>query len=153
METAVLKFIQSQKLMVIASHNAQEAWVANIYIGVDDKGTIYFVSPEDTKHSQMILGNPKVAFSIAWFDPTNHANRKAIQGLGICHLAKDEKEIATGVQLHNKNFPEFKNRITIDWIHNNEYNSRIWTLTPTFIKYWDDEIYGDKQSKEFTLAK
>jgi uncharacterized protein YhbP (UPF0306 family) len=47
----LLEFIQSQKLMVVACHSEKDVWVANTYIGVDEKGTIYFISPEDTKHS------------------------------------------------------------------------------------------------------
>ena len=147
----VLKFAKSQKLMAIASSAAKDVWIASVYIGVDDNLNIYFISPKTTKHSQMILDNPNVAFSIAWFDLTNHGNRKAIQGLGICHLAEDEKEISKGVKLHNQNFPEFKEKITVDWIYNNEWESKVWILKPTYIKYWDDEIYGDKETKEFDL--
>ncbi len=148
----VLKFLRSQKLMVIASREGEEVWVANVYFGVDEKGLIYFISPENNKHSKMILNNPKIAFSIAWFDPKNHANRKAVQGLGICRPAQNEREIKTGVTLHNQNFPEFKERITVDWIHTNEFGSRVWVLQPIYMKYWDDELYGDKESEEFTLT-
>lgn len=137
--------------MVIASREGEEVWVANVYFGVDEKGLIYFISPENNKHSKMILNNPKIAFSIAWFDPTNHANRKAVQGLGICRPAQNEGEIKTGVTLHNQNFPEFKERITVDWIHTNEFGSRVWVLQPIYMKYWDDELYGDKESEEFTI--
>ena len=146
-----LHFIKSQRLMVIASHDEKDLWVANVYFGIDEKGAIYFISPEDTKHSKMILKNPKIAFSIAWFDSTNHKNRKAVQGLGICCPAENEEEIAIGVKLHNQNFPEFKERITINWIRTNEWGSKVWVLKPTYMKYWDDEIYGDDESEEFTL--
>jgi hypothetical protein len=100
----------------------------------------------------MKLKNPNVAFSIAWFDPNNHKNRKAVQGLGICHLAENEEEIKTGVKLHNQNFQEFKETITLEWIHSNKWGSKVWVLKPTYIKYWDDEIYGDNESEEFTLS-
>ncbi len=147
----VLTFLKSQKLMAIACHDSEVIWIANVYFGVDEKGLIYFVSPANNKHSGMILKNPNIAFSVAWFDPTNHANRKAVQGLGICRPAQNEDEIKIGVSLHNLNFPEFKKRITIDWIHTNEWGSKIWVLRPTYIKYWDDELYGDKETEEFTI--
>lgn len=147
----VLKFLKSQKLMVIATHDKKDVWVANVYFSADAKGNLYFISPEDTKHSHMILKNPNVAFSIAWFDPKNHKNRKAVQGLGVCCPAKTEKEIETGVKLHNQNFPEFKERITMEWIHTNEWGSKVWILKPSYIKYWDDELYGDDETKEFYL--
>ena len=147
-----MEFIRSQRVIIIASHDGNEVWVANVYFGIDENGLIYFISPEETKHSSMILKNPKVAFSIVWFDSTNHKNRKAVQGLGVCRLAESESEIATGVKLHNQNFPEFKERITVDWIHTNEWGSKVWVLKPEYIKYWDDEIYGGEESEEFTFS-
>jgi len=148
----VLRFLTSQKLMTIASRDEKSVWVANVYIGVDENATIYFISPEDTKHSKMILKNPDVAFSVAWFDPKNHKNRKAVQGLGVCRLAENEDEIATGATLHNQNFTEFKEQITVDWIHDNKWDSRVWILKPIYMKYWDDELYGDDETEEFTLS-
>ena len=147
----LLKFIKSQKLMVIASHGEKYIWVANVYYGIDDNFKFYFVSPEDTKHSQQILKNPKIAFSVVWFDPANHKNRKAVQGLGSCRLAQNEEEMAKGVQLHNYNFPEFAQRITVEWIHANEFESRIWVVEPSYMKYWDDELYGEKETEEFSF--
>ena len=146
-----LKFIKNQKLMVIASRDEKDVWVANVYFGVDEKATIYFISPKNTKHSQMILKNPKVAFSIAWFDPNNHKNRKAIQGLGVCRPAKNPTEIATGVKLLYKKFPDLRDILTVKWIMTNVWGSKIWVLKPTYMKYWDDEIYGDDETEEFTL--
>lgn len=137
--------------MVVATNDQKDVWVANVYFGADESGTLYFISPEDTKHSQMIPKNPQVAFSIAWYNPKNHADRKAVQGLGTCRPAENENEIATGVRLHNQNFPEFKKRITMDWIYSNEYGSKVWILKPTYIKYWDDEVYGKEESEEFIL--
>src|SRR3989338_6057161 len=147
----LLTFIKNQKLLVLASHQEKDIWVANLYFGTDEKANIYFISPKDNKHSQLILKNPEVAFSIAWFDPTNHKNRKGIQGLGVCRPAEKEEEIITGVKLHNQNFPEFKEKITVEWIHTNEWNSKVWVLKPSYMKYWDDEIYGDDESEKFTL--
>ena len=138
--------------MTLAAHDPKDVWVANVYFGVDDTGTIYFVSPTTNRHSQMILKNPQVAFSIAWFDATNHKNRKAVQGLGVCRPAETEDEIATGVRLHNHNFPEFKKRITVEWIYTNEWNSKVWILEPSYLKYWDDELYGDDESEEFFIG-
>lgn len=144
-------FIRSQKLMVLAAADEAGVWVANVYIGCDAQGLIYFVSPLKTRHSEMILRNPRVAFSIAWFDQKNHKNRKAVQGKGICRLAENESEIVSGVSLHNQNYPEFKERITVDWIHNNSRGSKIWVLKPDYLKYWDDELYGEKECCEFAL--
>lgn len=146
-----LPFLQSQHLLTIAMCAGTEQWIANLYFGTDENGTMYFISPTDTAHSKMILENPQVVFSTAWFDPANHKNRKAIQGRGTCRLAQNEEEMATGVRLHTANFPEFKERITTEWIRTNEWGAKVWVLQSTYIKYWDDERYGDDETEEFHL--
>src|SRR3989338_4192366 len=143
----LLTFIKNQKLLVLASHQEKDIWVANLYFGTDEKANIYFISQKDSKHSQLILKNPEVAFSIAWFDPTNHKNRKGIQGLGICSQAKNPIEIATGIKLLSKKFPDLRDTLTIKWIMTNIWGSKVWILKPSFIKYWDDEVYGDEESE------
>ena len=137
--------------MTIASQGEKDIWVANVYIGVDEKATIYFVSSKDTKHSKMILKNSNVAFSIAWFDPNNNKNRKSVQGLGVCRPAENPTEIAIGIKLLYKNFPDLRDIFTVKWITTNAWNSKVWILKPSYMKYWDDEIYGDDESEEFTL--
>ena len=144
----LLEFLKSKKLLVIASHS-DKTWISNVFYGIDDNFRIYFVSPKSAEHSQQISRNPDIAFSVVWYNEKNHGDRKGVQGKGTCRLARDDEEIRKGVELHNKNFPEFAGRITFDWIKNNEFNSRIWVIEPKSIKYWDDQLYGDDETEEF----
>lgn len=148
----LLEFLQTQKLLAIATCDNGEPWIANVYYGVDEKFKIYFISPKSTRHSNYILQHSRVAFSIAWFDQTNHKNRKAIQGLGACRLAQNPEEIEVGVRLHNANFPEFAERITVEWINTNEYGSAVWVIEPNYMKFWSDELYGEDESEEFYFS-
>jgi len=148
----LLSFLQSQKLISIAP-KSNEPWIANAFYGVDNDCVFYFVSSTQTKHSQQILENGDVAFNVAWYNPNNHTDRKAIQGIGRCTMANKHEEIAIGVQLHNDRFPEFAERITIDWIEDPGNESKIWTLQPSYIKYWDDTLYKNGESKEFIFEK
>lgn len=147
----LLSFLRSQQLLTIASHDAKNVWLANVYYSIDDQGTIYFISPKKNRHSQMMLKNPKVAFSVAWFDPKNHQNRKAVQGLGVCRPAKTPQEIATGIRLLYKNFPDLREILTIKWIMTNAWGTKVWIVQPSYMKHWNDELYGEKESKEFVL--
>ena len=96
----------------------------------------------------MILKNPKIAFSIAWFDPKNNKNRKGVQGLGICKQANITETIV-GIKLLYKKFPDLHDILTLEWIKTNAWNTKVWTIKPNYIKYFDDEIYGDDESEEF----
>ena len=147
----LLEFLQSQRAMALASHDGSDLWIANVFVGVDDEFNIFFISNEGAKHSQQIIQNPDIAFSTVWFNENNHTDRKGVQGLGNCKIATDEGEIVKGVQLHNKNYPEFKDLITVDWIRNNEDQSKMWVLRPKFIKFWNDEFYDEEETEEFSF--
>ena len=151
MQKELLDFFKSQKLMAVASGEGG-VWIANVYYGIDDDFKLYFISPTDTKHSRQILKNPRIAFSVAWYDPKNPGNRKAVQGLGTCRLADSTEEIIKGVQLHNQSFPEFASTITVQWIRQNESDSRVWAVEPSYIKFWNDELYGEEETEEFKLG-
>jgi len=146
----LLAFLRSQKLVSIASHNTKDVWIANVYFGADEKGTIYFISSKDSKHSQMILKNPKVAFSASWFDLKNNKNRKGIQGLGICKQA-DIAESIKGIKLLYKGFPDLHDILTLEWIKTNAWNTKVWVIKPSYMKYFDDKVYGDDESEEFNF--
>jgi len=148
----VLDFLKNQRLMAIATSDERGPWIANVYFSADEKGTIYFVSSIDTRHSEMILKNQNIAFSTAWFDPNNQRNRKSVQGLGACRPIKNPIEIAAGIKLLYKNFSDLRDIFTVEWIVANMASSRIWKISPTYIKYWDDELYGEDESKEFIIS-
>ena len=145
-----LKFLHVQQVLTISCHDKKGVWAAPVYVGVEGE-KIYFISPKNAKHSKMILKDPNVAFTAAWFSPKDHRDRKGVQGLGTCRLADTEDEIAIGVWLHNQSFHEFKDKVTVEWVHNNEWGSSVWVLTPSYIKFWDDARYGDEESEEFTV--
>lgn len=147
----LMNFLKNQKLLALACHNEKEIWSANVYFAADNKGTLYFVSQKDAKHSTMILQNPNISFSVAWFDPMNNNNRKGVQGLGICRQAEGLSEITTGIALLYKNFPDLRSTLTIEWILTNAWGAKIWVVQPSYMKYWDDEEYKEEESKEFSF--
>ena len=147
-----LKFLRSQKILVIASRDEREVLATNVYMASNEDGQIYFVSPEGAKHSTMMLKNPEVAFATAWFNEKDHTDRKGIQGSGRCEIVTDLKKITEGIMLLNERFPDLKRSITVQYILENIWKSRMWVIGPKSIKYWDDELYRDDQSREFTFS-
>lgn len=150
---AALDFLKNQKLVAIACTDENGPWIANVYYGADNNGKIYFISPQKNRHSEAILRNPHVAFTVAWFDPANHKNRKAVQGLGTCRQAKNSNEIVAGIKLLYDKFPDLRETLTVKWIMANIWGSRVWVIEPSYMKYWDDELYGEDESQEFFLSE
>lgn len=145
----LLDFLKSQKIIIIATYDNGDIWTSNVYYGIDENFNFYFSSGKDSKHSKQIVNNSKVSFSVVWYDESDFKNRKAIQGKGECILATSSNDIKIGVDLHNLNFPEFKERVTIENISNPNFPSKIWKITPTYIKFWNDELFGENGVKEF----
>jgi uncharacterized protein YhbP (UPF0306 family) len=148
--THVTAFLVSQQIVALATQDAHAPWVANLYYASDDSGKFYVVSPESSRHCQHVLKNPQVAFAVAWANPSNPEDRKGIQGTGAARLAASD-EVAYGLALYGKKFPALAGEMTPEWIRTNKYGSRLWVVTPTYLKYWDDALYGDEESKEFHL--
>lgn len=146
----LLDFLKSQKLMAIASRG-DDLWITNIFYGVDDNFKIYFVSNSERKHSKQIKENPEVAFSVAWYNPKDHKDRKGIQGQGTCRVATSDEEITKGIQIHNELYPEFAERIVVAWIKSKLNNSHVYIIDPKYIKYWDDNLYGTDGTEEFNF--
>ena len=144
----LLEFLKSQRLLVIASQDG-ELWVSNVYYVIDEELKFYFISNEETKHSKQIMKNSEIAFSVTWFNEKNLKDRKAIQGKGICRIAVNEGEIKKGVELYNEYYPESTESITVDWVKSDENKSHVWIIEPSYIKYWDDSLYGRERTKEF----
>lgn len=146
----LLKFLQSQRILVLATHDEKGPWMAPVYFASQETGVLYFISPKDTQHGQMILQDPKTAFCVTWSDPSNLENRKGVQGVGLCRIARG-MEIAKGLATIHAKFPSFKKQMTLKWIKENAWGARVWILKPTYAKYWDDELYGEEESEEFTF--
>jgi uncharacterized protein YhbP (UPF0306 family) len=148
----LLQFLRGQKLLTLATSGESGLWIANAYYSVDRECNLYFVSSTEAMHSHHISRNPSVVFSVAWFDPKDHANRKAIQGRGTCSAIGSEAELTRGIRLHNQRFPEFRDRITRRSLRSEENSSAMWLIKPTYVKFWDDARYGAKNHREFFFA-
>jgi uncharacterized protein YhbP (UPF0306 family) len=139
------KFIQSQKLLILATADGKP-WVCNLYFGADDELNIYFVSSADTRHGKHLAKNSSVAFSIVWFNADDLGDRKAVQGEGICEVLLDKTSVKSANKAYNKQLGSERN--PEEYIKK-DATYRVHKLTPSYMKYWDDELNGGEEVKEF----
>jgi uncharacterized protein YhbP (UPF0306 family) len=144
-------FLKSQKALSIATYSGN-LWISNVYFACDDDLNFYFISPDNAKHSLQIKENGEVAFSTLWFDESNYSNRKGVQAKGHCSIIESDIEIRKAVKLLGEKFPQFKKEITFDWIKTNKFWSKVWVIKTKFLKFWNDELYGDDETEEFTFS-
>lgn len=151
MDKQVLQhFFGKQHLLTLATVDAsgKQPWLANMYFVADEELNLYFVSAKETNHSLHIAENDKVAFTTAWYDPDNLGDRKAIQGKGKCELMKNWGEIAKVLKLFHAKYPDWKEVINLQTIKEKLIESRPYKITPSYIKYWDDELLGEEGTEE-----
>lgn len=141
-------FLQRQKILQIAPA-AGDPWIANVLMSCETPQKLYFVGSSKTLYGQKLLEDSRLAFATAWHAAGNHLDRKGIQGVGRAVLTEDPDEIAKGIELHNRDYPEFKDNITVEWVKDKYPKAGVWVITPEYIKFWSDGDYGENESKEF----
>jgi uncharacterized protein YhbP (UPF0306 family) len=146
----LIKFVKNQKLLVLSTIDENgKPWSTNVYYSADKDLNLFFVSPPDTNHSKHIKNNSTVAFSIAWYDPKDLANRKAIQGTGACIRITKVSEIVRLLKNHSKYYPLWRSVITYKAMRQKLIESRPYIIKPKYMKFWNDELYGDEGTGEF----
>ena len=83
--------------------------------------------------------------------PGNQKNRKGVQGKGVCEKVTNPIVMAHGIGLLFKKYPDLHDVLTVPWILENVWGTKLWAIKPGFVKYFDDEIYGENESEEFEL--
>ena len=148
----LLKFLKFCKLMVIATVDHESTpWVCNVYYSVTNDFKLFFVSPTDSLHSKHIAQNSRVAFSIPWYDENDLGNRKAVQGIGVCTRVTNWIEAARFLRNHYIYYPLWKKIITTAAMRKKLIESRPYIIKPEYMKFWNDELFGDEGIEEYTF--
>jgi uncharacterized protein YhbP (UPF0306 family) len=151
MEKEIIDFMQSQRTLTIATVDSNSnPWCATAYYSCTDLGVIFFDSKPSTQHIKNLANNKNVAFNISWFEVDNQENRKGIQGRGICKQITNPLEMLDLFKNHIKYFPDWKDYLTLENFTKGLIESRPFIITPTYMKFWNDELFDDKP-KDFVF--
>jgi hypothetical protein len=86
---------------------------------------------------------------VSWYNKDDLGDRVAVQGKGICKQLENPKEIMGFLTNHYKYFPLWKDIITFENMFKKVIESRPFIIKPTYIKFWNDKLYGEEGVKEF----
>lgn len=147
----VQKFLQGRMLLALATKDPKgNPWICNVYFVHDEDLNMYFFSEPRTNHSQHVEHNPNVAFTVAWHDDQNLADRKAIQAQGVCRRVNNWIEVGKKLILISKKIPSF-GHFSIEKMKKGEINVRLYKITPHKLKFWSDELYP-KQKYSYIIG-
>lgn len=146
---SLLKFLQDQNCVVIATIDEENnPWVTNMYYASDNDFNLIFFTPPHTKHSEHTLNNSNAAFGLNWYNKDNLKDRMGIQGIGIYERVEDPLLISRFINTYHTKYPSSKTTLTEESMLMNKIASRLYRVKPKYIKFWNDKLFGEGNSKE-----
>ncbi len=147
----IKEFLNSRKLISIATIDDNlNPWICNVYYVTDTNLNFYFMSSLKSNHSSHIKKNSKVAFTISWYNENNLGVRKAVQGVGEAEEVGFGLNLIKGLTLYSVKFnSDYKD--LLNKVEKKLSTTRLYKITPKYIKYLDDEVLGNKQTVEYNL--
>jgi len=138
-------FLKVNGVMTLAVSEEKSPWVCTLYYGVDKNLNMYVVTDPASNHGKILAKNKKIAFNI--FDSRQKITKpkKGIQGKGICIQVKGIKEIAKGLLLWHRANPGIEEKITIKDILKKLSDTKVYKITPTYVKFFNKELYGSEE--------
>lgn len=143
-------YLKSQHLMCLATCG-ENVSACTVYYAVDDNFNLYFVSPHDTEHSKNIEADARVACSIADSRQNNADNKIGVQIKGRAEMLRGIEFIKAALKMWNKANPGVEDVINFSNIKNKVIKTRAYKITPSTIKFFNDELYGDDETEEFNF--
>lgn len=150
-------YLKDERICVVASCENNQPWAATVFYAYDNDVNIYFLSGLHRRHSKEILNNNRVAVAIAEHRYELGDKVKGIQVEGTC-VPLSGVEAAEAFKCFKARFPQVDKLLHINLL-TDEVSSfptgtavhRIWKLTPTRVKVFDEEKYGSK-GKEYQVS-
>ncbi len=129
----ISQFIKKHHVFNLAVHHNNEIWTASCFYAFwEEKSSLVFLSDEDTKHSQMMIVNPKVAGTIT-LETRIVGKIQGLQFKGIVHKAENEI-LFMSKKIYYKRFP-----------YTLGIQSTFWILSIQFAKLTDNKLgFGKK---------
>ncbi|CAN5165188.1 hypothetical protein BH09PAT1_BH09PAT1_6660 [soil metagenome] len=144
----LLAFLKSFQLMILATAGKSAA-AATVRFGIDDDFNFYIVTPPSTEHGQHIESNFNVACVIV--DTKQELKtKKGAQIKGKASRLVDIESIKNGLIVW-ANGDEATIDLFLENIANGKWSSRIYKITPTEIKWMNEELYGEEGNRTFSF--
>lgn len=152
----VREILQEVKLGSIATCDLGKPWAANVFFAFDAEFNVYFTSRWSRRHSQNIIKTKRAAFAVGNQKFNFGEKVTGVQMEGTCN-ALDGKDAQKAFDVYSKRFPHAKRILQVELFtkkasdyQEGEVINRIWKLSPTLIKVFDENKY-ESIGKEYKI--
>ncbi len=141
--------MDSNRLMSLSAvDNQGNPWIATVYFTQDENLCLYFLSHPTSRHCKDIAENEKVACAIANSNQVPNDKKTGIQLRGNAEKLSGERDTGNVIELWNSKFVGFE--LNYEQMMN-EWESRFYKIAPSYIKWFNEELYGEEGVKEWEL--
>lgn len=149
----IFQFLKANGILSLAVASDNTPWLCTLYYGIDDWMNLYVVTDPNNNHGKIMTRNPKVAFNI--FDSGQKITepKKGLQGRGKIAIVKEPKSVTRALGLWHKANPGVEEMITAKHILDENSDTKIFKITPTYLKYFNKQFYGKKEYGILDLSK
>lgn len=147
----LLSYLKSFDLLVLATQG-ESPNAATVYYGIDDNFDIYIVTPPSTEHGKNISLNSSVACVVVDTGQKMLENQTKIgvQIQGQVRELKDKTEMQKALEIWSKGKSDVAEKFLED-ISSGKKVSRPYKITPSEIKWFNEELYGEEGTKIFNF--
>ena len=130
--------------MTLATVTGNQPWVTTLYYGFDMMMNFYVLTDPATRHAKEFLKNPHVAFNI--FDSAQKNGdpiKIGVQGTGTISQVKGLADNTKAILLWHQANPGMETRISIKDLLKRVTDTRIYKITPIFMKHFNKSLYPE----------
>ncbi len=127
----VLKYLEKNKLLALATVSGDTPWIANVFFAYDKNCNLFIFSKEDTRHSGYIKENARVAVGIHQF----WGKSFSVKGLQLIGRANkvNKKEFTRFFPIYLRRYP---------WAVRFLKDHVLYKIESKEIYYIDQELFG-----------
>jgi len=134
------EYIEGSKMMQVATVSGDQPWCATVAYAYDDSWNLYWISLPETRHSQELEANEKVAGTIANVDFYADGPR-GLQFQGTAHLLSGDEE-AAAVEVYAK---RMNREGLLKDIRSGKNPHKIYKIKPQYFVLFDRINFPDNE--------
>jgi uncharacterized protein YhbP (UPF0306 family) len=146
----LLDFMKSHKLMTLATFD-NKPWVATVFYVADENLNLYFLTSPKTEHGQHIAKNGMVACNIINSHQQVISQKMGLQIEGTAEKVSVFESIKKTLQMWHNTNPGKEDKLSFDNIKNKVIGARVYKVTPSRMKFFNEKLYLKEESKVFEL--
>lgn len=149
----IFQFLKSNGILTLAVAGNNNPWVCTLYYGIDEEMNLYVVTDPNNEHGKIMASNSKVAFNIFDSGQKITESKKGLQGRGTVKMINGKSAVARALAIWHKANPGIEGMITVKNILDKRSDTKIYKIIPTYLKYFNQQLYGEKEYGILELSK